>query len=104
MHFVEQTYSQIEIFTKVGPKLPNAKQLIDIVKKSGMSIYRTLGKTLLIAGIALAMVTMFDYVVFLANNSGTLNVNPYEYVQYSVIALLIISGIVLIKKTPSDKN
>jgi len=69
-----------------------------------MSIYHMLGKTLLIAGIALAMVTMFDYVVFLANNSGTLNVNPYEYVQYSVIALLIISGIVLIKKTPSDKN
>jgi TRAP-type mannitol/chloroaromatic compound transport system permease small subunit len=63
-----------------------------------MSIYRTLGKTLLIAGIALVIVTIFDYVVFLANNSGTLHVNPYEYIQYSVTALLIISGIVLIMK------
>jgi len=52
----------------------------------------------LIAGIALAVVTIFDYVVFLANNSGTLHVNPYEYIQYSVTALLIISGIVLIMK------
>jgi len=63
-----------------------------------MSIYRTLGTTLLIAGIALAIVTIFDYVIFLANNSGTLYVNPYEYLQYSVIALLILSGIVLIMK------
>jgi uncharacterized membrane protein YozB (DUF420 family) len=54
--------------------------------------------TLLIAGIVLAMVTIFDYVIFLANNSGTLYVNPYEYIQYSVIALLILAGIVLIKK------
>ena len=69
-----------------------------IIKKSRMSIYRTLGKTLLIAGIALAVVTIFDYVVFLANNSGTLHVNLYEYIQYSVTALLIISGIVLIMK------
>jgi len=63
-----------------------------------MSIYRTLGTTLLIAGIALAIVTIFDYVIFLANNSGTLYVNPYEYIQYSVIVLLILSGIVLIMK------
>jgi len=63
-----------------------------------MSNYRTLGKTLLIAGILLAMVTIFDYGVFLANNSGILHVNPYEYIQYFVTALLIISGIVLIKK------
>jgi uncharacterized membrane protein YozB (DUF420 family) len=54
--------------------------------------------TLLIAGIVLAMVTIFDYVIFLANNSGILYVNPYEYIQYSVIALLILAGIVLIKK------
>jgi hypothetical protein len=58
-----------------------------------MSIYSTLGKTLLIAGIAFAIVTIFDYVIFLANNSGTLYVNPYEYIQYSVIALLILAGI-----------
>ena len=64
-----------------------------------MSNYRTLGKTLLIAGIGLAIVTIFDYGIFLANNSGTLHVNPYEYIQYFVTALLIISGIVLIKKT-----
>jgi hypothetical protein len=57
-----------------------------------------LGKTLLIAGIALAMVTIFDYVIFLANNSGTVYVNPYEYIQYSVVALLILSGVALIKK------
>ena len=63
-----------------------------------MSIYRTLGKTLLIAGVALAIVTIFDYVVFLANNSGTLHVNPYEYIQYFITALLIISGIVLMIK------
>ncbi len=63
-----------------------------------MSIYRTLGKTLLIAGIALGIIITFDYVIFLANNSGTLYVNPYEYVQYSVTVLLIISGIVLMMK------
>jgi hypothetical protein len=63
-----------------------------------MSIYRTLGKTLLIAGIALAIIIIFDYAIFIANNSGTLYVNPYEYVQYFVIALLIVSGIVLTVK------
>jgi cytochrome c biogenesis protein CcdA len=63
-----------------------------------MSIYHTLGKTLLIVGISLGILTIFDYVIFIANNSGTLYVNPYEYIQYSVIALLIISGIMLIKK------
>ncbi|TLX80414.1 MAG: hypothetical protein E6L00_07585 [Thaumarchaeota archaeon] len=64
-----------------------------------MPIYRTLGKTLLIAGIALGIIIIFDYVIFLANNSGTIYVNPYEYIQYSVSALLIISRIVLtIKK------
>jgi len=64
-----------------------------------MPIYRTVGKTLLIAGIVLAIIIIFDYVIFLANNSGTIYVNPYEYIQYSVSALLIISGIVLtIKK------
>jgi len=63
-----------------------------------MSIYHTLGNALLTAGIALAIITIFDYAIFLANNSGTLYVNPYEYIQYSVIALLVISGIVLIIK------
>ena len=70
-----------------------------------MSIYRALGTTLLIAGIALAMITIFDYVIFLANNSGTLHVNPYEYIQYSVIVLLILAGIVLIiKKTKTNEG
>jgi hypothetical protein len=69
-----------------------------------MTIYRTLGMTLLISGVALAMVTIFDYFIFLANNSGTLYVNPYEYIQYSVVALLIISGIALIKKTWHDEK
>ena len=68
------------------------------IKKS-MSIYHTLGKTLLIAGIALGIIIIFDYTIFLANNSGALYVNPYEYIQYFVTALLIISGIILIKKT-----
>ena len=63
-----------------------------------MSLNNTLGKALLIAGILLAIVTMFDYVVFFTHNSGALHVNPYEYIQYFVIALLIISGIILIKK------
>ena len=70
-----------------------------------MSIYRALGTTLLIAGIALAMITIFDYVIFLANNSGTLNINPYEYIQYSVIVLLILAGIVLIiNKTKTNEG
>jgi len=71
-----------------------------------MSIYRALGTTLLIAGIALAMITIFDYGMFLANNSGTLHVNPYEYIQYSVIVLLILAGIVLIikKNKPNEGN
>lgn len=63
-----------------------------------MSLYNTIGKTLLIAGVLLAIVTIFDYVVFLTHNSGTLHVNSYEYVQYSVIAVLVISGVVMIKK------
>jgi hypothetical protein len=66
-----------------------------------MSIYRTLGKTLLIAGLSLAVLTLFDYVIFLANNSGNLYVNPYEYIQYFVIALLVLAGIVLIIKNPT---
>jgi hypothetical protein len=63
-----------------------------------MSIYRTLGKTLLIAGISLAALTSFDYFIFLANNSGDVYVNPYEYIQYLAIALLVLGGIALIKK------
>jgi hypothetical protein len=66
-----------------------------------MPIYRTLGKTLLIAGLSLAVLTLFDYVIFLANNSGNLYVNPYEYIQYFVIALLVLAGIVLIIKNPT---
>jgi hypothetical protein len=66
-----------------------------------MSIYRTLGKTLLVAGISLAILTMFDYVIFVTYNSGALYVNPYEYIQYGVTALLVLAGIVLIIKNKS---
>ena len=66
-----------------------------------MPIYRMLGKTLLIAGISLAILTIFDYVIFLAYNSGASYVNPYEYIQYGVIALLVLAGIVLIIKNKS---
>ncbi|MGB6464397.1 MAG: hypothetical protein WBF38_09270 [Nitrosotalea sp.] len=66
-----------------------------------MSIYRMLGKTLLIAGISLAILTMFDYVIFLAYNSGASYVNPYEYIQYGITALLALAGIVLIIKNKS---
>ncbi|MGI0088474.1 MAG: hypothetical protein ACREBI_11045 [Nitrosotalea sp.] len=66
-----------------------------------MSIYRTLGKTLLIAGTMLAIITTFDYAVFLANNSGHVSINPYEYIQVLVIALLVLAGILLMKKYKS---
>lgn len=66
-----------------------------------MSIYRMLGKTLLIAGISLAILTIFDYVIFLWYNSGASYVNPYEYIQYGVIALLVLAGIALIIKNKS---
>ena len=67
-----------------------------------MSNYCIFGNTLLIAGIGLAIVTIFDYGVFLAHNSGTLYVNPYEYIQYFVTTLLIVSGIIL-KKSKRSK-
>ncbi|MGI0061349.1 MAG: hypothetical protein ACREBA_02725 [Nitrosotalea sp.] len=66
-----------------------------------MSIYLTLGKTLLIAGIMLAIITMFDYAVFLAHNSGRVSINPYEYIQFLVIAILVLAGILLMKKYKS---
>jgi hypothetical protein len=50
------------------------------------------------SGISFAIITIFDYILFIANNSGSLYVNPYEYIQYFVIVILILSGIILIKK------
>ncbi len=62
-------------------------------------IYSTIGKTILIAGIILGIITIFDYAIFLANNTGALYVNPYEYIQYGIIAALILSGITLYLKS-----
>lgn len=76
----------------IEPRLP---------QNQAMSIYRTLGKTLLISGISLAILTLFDYAIFLANNSGDVYINPYEYIQYFAIAVLVLVGIVLIIKNKS---
>ncbi len=64
-----------------------------------MSIYRTLGITLLAAGGIFSLTTVLDYLVFLENNPGITYVNPYESIQYFVIAILILIGITLLVKS-----
>ncbi len=81
-------------------------KILEIIKTrwSLMSIYRNLGITLLAAGGIFSVTTIVDYLIFLENNPGTNYINPYESIQYFVIAILILIGTTLLIKSRLTKN